>query len=286
MEPSNAVKSGMHAGGRAELVDLDPDHPGFNDLIYRRRRDAIAALALDYKPGETVPRVEYTDVENGVWREVWENLAPMHAKFACKSYRRLADVIGLRRDRIPQLADVNAVLEPLHGFRMLPVAGLVSAKMFLSYLANGVFLSTQYIRHHSTPLYTPEPDIVHELVGHAATFADAEFCALNLAFGRAVKRNEARGGDATVMQRIGRLYWYTLEFGLVEEAGAVKCYGAGMLSSSGEMARIEGDAKLEPFDIERICETPYDPTGYQDTLFVAPDFGDMARELLAWLDAI
>src|SRR5204862_3327335 len=135
--------------------------------------------------------------------------------------------IGLSRTEIPQLADVNAVLEPFHGFRMLPVAGLVSSKTFLGYLGRNAFLSTQYMRHHSVPLYTPEPDVIHELVGHAATFGDERFIRLNRAFGEAT----LRAGDDARVEQIGRLYWFTLEFGVVLEDDRVKVYGAGLLSS-------------------------------------------------------
>src|SRR5439155_2363852 len=138
----------------------------------------------------------------------------LHAPYACAASLEAARRVALARERIPQLADVNGTIEPMHGFRMLPVAGLVTAKAFLTQLARGVFLSTQYMRHHSVPLYTPEPDVVHELIGHAATFAHPEFVRLNRAFGRATL---AAAPDD--VERIGRLYWYTLEFGVVREEG-------------------------------------------------------------------
>jgi phenylalanine-4-hydroxylase len=114
-----------------------------------------------------VPRIDYTGDEHAVWREVSRELAPLHARYACAESLEASRRVALPRERIPQLAEVNAAIGPLHGFRMLPVAGLVTAKAFLTQLARGVFLSTQYMRHHSVPLYTPEPDVVHELIGHA-----------------------------------------------------------------------------------------------------------------------
>jgi len=149
------------------LVALDADHPGFHDAVYRRRRNEIARAATEYRDGDPVPRIDYTDDEQQVWRDVWRNLAPLHERYACHEYLEVSDRLSLSRDRIPQLTEVNAALEPLHGFRMLPVAGLVTAGAFLSRLHEAVFLSTQYMRHHSVPLYTPEPDVVHELIGHA-----------------------------------------------------------------------------------------------------------------------
>lgn len=261
------------------VVELEADHPGFHDPVYRQRRNAIARAALEFRAGDRVPSVDYTAEEQDVWREVWRHLDPLHARYACSEYRDAAAEIALSRERIPQLGEVNAIIEPAEGFRMLPVAGLVSAGAFLSQLGGNVFLSTQYMRHHSVPLYTPEPDIVHELIGHAATFVHPEFARLNRAFGRAV----ARAKTAEEIERIGRVYWYTLEFGVVRERGAIRVYGAGLLSSFGELGRFETEEKLEPWDVEKIAATPYDPSRYQATLFVAPGFGAMTRDVLAWL---
>ncbi len=223
--------------------------------------------------------MQYTDEEQAVWREVWGHLDPLHARYACAAYREAAAHVALSRELIPQLGEVNETIEPLHGFRMLPVAGLVTARAFLEQLGRGVFLSTQYMRHHSVPLYTPEPDVVHELIGHAATFGHPEFVRLNRAFGRA-----ALAADQEDVERIGRLYWYTLEFGVVREEGAVRVCGAGLLSSFGELGRFEREEPLEEWNVEKIAETAYDPTRYQERLFIAPSFEAMTRDVLAWLD--
>lgn len=262
------------------LVALDADHPGFHDAEYRKRRDEIARAAIEYRDGDHVPDIRYTAAEQEVWREVWRHLEPLHAQYACTEYLGAAQRIALSRERIPQLAAVNAVIEPMLGFRMLPVAGLVTADAFLKQLGRGVFLSTQYMRHHSVPLYTPEPDVVHELIGHAATFAHEGFVRLNRAFGEAALR-----ASADDVERIGRLYWYTLEFGVVREGSALKVYGAGLLSSFGELGRFESEEGLAEWDVAAIAETPYDPTRYQETLFVAPSFATMARDVIDWLRA-
>jgi len=260
------------------LVQLDADHPGFHDAEYRRRRNDIARLALEYRDGEP-PRVAYTDEEQSVWREVWRHLTPLHEQYACREYLEASKIVSLSRDTIPQLEAVNAIIHPISGFRMLPVAGLVSPGAFLGRLADGVFLSTQYMRHHSVPLYTPEPDVVHELIGHASTFAHPEFVRLNRAFGRAVL-----DASPDVVERVGRVYWYTLEFGVVREEGMLKVYGAGLLSSFGELGRFESEEGLEAWDVDRIAGTPYDPTRYQERLFVAPSFTTVVDDLTSWLE--
>jgi len=265
-----------------ELMQLDADHPGFHDAVYRRRRNEIARAALDYRQGP-VPEIAYTEQEHDVWAEVWRHLDPLHDRYACRAYRNAGDRIALSRERIPQLTEVNATIHPLLGFSMVPVAGLVAAKAFLSQLGRDVFLSTQYMRHHSVPLYTPEPDVVHELIGHAATFADPAFVALNRAFGEAALRAQ---DDPETIERIGRLYWYTLEFGVVREAGALRVYGAGLLSSFGELGRFEREEELNEWSVDEIASTPYDPTKYQEKLFVAPGFDAMANDVLRWLERV
>lgn len=277
------VLSSPVAGDPAELLVLDADHPGFHDPVYRRRRNDIARAALEYREGDAVPSIAYTEDEHDVWAEVWRHLDPLHERYACTQYREAGERIALSRVRIPQLAEVNTVIEPLHGFRMTPVAGLVAAKSFLTQLGRAVFLSTQYMRHHSVPLYTPEPDVVHELVGHAATFADASFVALNRAFGEAAER---MAHDVDAIEKIGRLYWYTLEFGVVRERGALRVYGAGLLSSFGELGRFERDEELHEWDVEDIADTPYDPTMYQEKLFVAPSFDAVLNDVGSWLDRL
>ncbi|HEY0991994.1 MAG TPA: hypothetical protein VGD80_33310 [Kofleriaceae bacterium] len=263
-----------------QLVELNPDHPGFRDPIYRARRNAIAKLALEHREGTPPPDVAYTDVENEVWRSVWEHLTPLHSARAVREWRAAAARLDLDRRRVPQLAEVNELTRH-PGMEMYPVAGLIAAQQFLTALGRGVFRSTQYMRHHSMPLYTPEPDVIHELVGHATSFLAPEIVQLSRSFGEAA----LRAAQATQIQ-LERLYWYTLEFGVALEDGDIKAYGAGLLSSYGELGDLGARAQLLPFDLEVMAQTPYDPTDYQKFLFVAPSFAEMVRRLDAWLAAV
>src|ERR1043166_4109826 len=126
------------------IVHLDPDHPGFRDAEYRARRNAIAQIATDYRSGQPIPHAPYTEQEHNVWRTIWQALGPAHREHACAEYLACVEKLNFDADRIPQLDEVSRKVE---------------ARIFLESLARGVFLSTQYIRHHSTPLYTPEPDV-------------------------------------------------------------------------------------------------------------------------------
>jgi phenylalanine-4-hydroxylase len=260
------------------LVVLDRDHPGFRDPVYRARRDAIARAALAHHDGDPPPRIHYTEEEHGVWSVVWQNLAPVHDRYACAAWFDGDRRLRLSRDRVPQFTEVNAELAPMTGFCLMPVAGLVTPGAFLRELGRGVFLSTQYMRHASMPLYTPEPDVVHELIGHAVSLANPDFALLNRRFGEV-----ARTLTDDEMQPLIRTYWYSLEFGVMRDGGALKVYGAGLLSSFGECGRFETAAELVPFDLDVMADTPFDPTDYQRTLFVAPSFEVVKHELLAWL---
>lgn len=213
-----------------------------------------------------------------MWSVVWTNLAPLHDRYACSAWLDGLRRIRISRQRIPQFAEVNDQLLPMTGFRLMPVAGLVTPGAFLRELGRGVFLSTQYMRHASAPLYTPEPDVVHELVGHAVSLANADFALLNRRFGEV-----AMTLDDDALLPLIRAYWYSLEFGVVRDGSALKVYGAGLLSSFGECGRFEASAELRPFDLDAIAETPFDPTDYQHALFVAPSFDAMKHDLLDWL---
>lgn len=281
IEASLADPALPHAGGAEELVPLDPDHPGFKDPVYRERRNQIARLALEYRDGEPLPAVDYTGDEQAVWRTVWEHLGPLHEERACREWLESSRALALDRTRVPQLAEVNEALQRGAGFRMLPVAGLISGRMFLGMMGKGVFLSTQYMRHHTVPLYTPEPDVVHELVGHAASLFHPDVVKLSRLFGEAAWRV-----DDETMKRLEYAYWYTLEFGVVEEDGVLKTYGAGLLSSFGELGTFATQADLQPLDLEVCSRRPYDPTQYQKVLYVCPSFGKMVEDVAAWLQGL
>ena len=260
-----------------DLVVLDADHPGFRDPAYRARRNAIAEVAEAHGEGEPVPRIAYTEDEERVWQTVCGHLRPLHAQFVHPELQALQLRLGLLERTLPQLADVNEVLTET-GFRMEPVAGLVAPRDFLEALGRGVFLATQYLRHGSRPLYTPEPDVVHELVGHAASLLHPGIADLSRAFGEAAARSNDREVEALV-----RAYWWTLEFGLVEADGQIRALGAGLLSSAGELAAIYSGPALQVWDVPAMADTDYDPTRPNPVLFVAPSLDAMVSDLTEWM---
>ena len=269
------------------LYDLPADHPGFTDPAYRARRAAIAAVGAAFRPGQPIPDVEYTPEEDEVWRVVSSELAAKHRRYACAEYLRGAAALELPAERVPQLREVDERVHALTGWHIQPVPGLVPTREFYGSLAERRFLSTQYIRHHSVPYYTPEPDIVHEIVGHANMLASPRFADLYELAGKA----SLRASTEAALDRFSRVFWFTLEFGVVHEPGSsddhseLRAYGAGLLSSYGEIEAFR-DAEIRPWDLEAMASTDYDITVYQPVLFAAPSIDDMVSELGAFFESV
>ncbi|MEU4577020.1 phenylalanine 4-monooxygenase [Nonomuraea sp. NPDC023979] len=252
------------------VVELASSHPGFADPVYRARRNAIAGLAVNHRRGEPIPVAEYTEQEHEVWALVTRELGVKHRAYATAEYLAGVERLGLPRERIPQLQEVSELLEPLTGFRYLPAAGLVPLRDFYGVLADGYFHSTQYIRHHSVPFYTPEPDVVHEVIGHANALASDRYAALYRLAGQAARRVE--GEEA--LEFVSKVFWFTLEFGVMREGGELRAYGAGILSSYGEIEEFRG-MDIRPLDVAAMGTTHYDITKYQDVLFQADSLGHL-----------
>lgn len=262
-------------------VELPEDHPGFSDPAYRTRRGAIAAVGAEYRSGQPIPDVEYTPEEDEVWRIVSRELAVKHQRYACRAYLDGASALTLPAERVPQLREVDERLHALTGFRIEPVPGLVDTRTFYGALARRTFLSTQYIRHHSVPLYTPEPDVVHEIIGHANMLAHPVLADLYEAAGHA----SVRAVDDDELRSFSKVFWFTLEFGVVHEDGELKAYGAGLLSSYGEI-EVFRSAEIRPWDIEQMGTLDYDITHYQPILFAAETFDRMVTDLTGYFASV
>ena len=181
--------------------------------------------------------MDYTDEEHDVWRTVCRELAAKHERLACAEYREAAAAPGpAHRPHPPARRGVATALRPLTGFEYHPAAGVVPFEGFYGSLADGVFHSTQYVRHHDMPLYTPEPDLIHEVIGHGNTLASRRFAELNRLAGQAARRLETEEGR----DFFARVFWFTLEFGVIREDGELRAYGAGLLSSFGEIEEFRG----------------------------------------------
>ena len=262
-------------------VHLADDHPGATDEVYRARRNTIAALALAWHPGEPIPQAVYTEEEHEVWRVACAHLNELHETLACAEYLEGKGLLGLPEDHVPQLDDVTELLAPLSGFRYIPAAGLVPLRDFYGSLADRLFHSTQYIRHYSVPLYTPEPDVVHEVVGHANCLALPRFAALYQVAGEAARRVET----TEALEFVSKVFWFSLEFGVLREPDGVKTYGAGLLSSYGEMQEFQA-ADLRPLEIGAMGVQTYDITHYQPVLFCADSFAHVEDVIGAFFQTV
>ncbi|KAJ8248891.1 hypothetical protein GJAV_G00228890 [Gymnothorax javanicus] len=254
--------------------DLDADHPGFKDNVYRKRRKHFADIAMSYKHGHPIPRVQFTEDEVRTWGMVFRELSQLYPTYACQEYTRnlplLCQQCGYREDNIPQLEDVSRFLWERTGFTIRPVAGYLSPRDFLAGLAFRVFHCTQYVRHSSDPLYTPEPDTCHELLGHVPLLAEPSFAQFSQEMGLA-----SLGASDESVQKLARCYFFTVEFGLCKQDGKLKAYGAGLLSSVSELKHaLSGNARVIPFDPRIVCKQECSITTFQELYFVSDSFED------------
>jgi phenylalanine-4-hydroxylase len=266
--------SPVTADGDEVTVHLAKNHPGAGDPDYRRRRNEIAALALAWEPGTPVPNVRYTDAEQEVWRTVCRELAPKHERLAIREFIEAKEALGLPTEEVPSLDLVSERLRPLTGFGYLPAAGLVPLREFYGSLSERSFHSTQYVRHPAMPLYTPEPDIIHEVIGHGHLLATPTFSELHRLTGEATHRLR----DEENLRFLSRVFWFTVEFGVVVEDGELRAYGAGILSSYGEIDEFR-EMEHRPLDLAEMGTADYDITQYQPVLYRAESM-DEVREVV------
>lgn len=255
-------------------VHLAPSHPGADDPAYLARRAEIARAALDWNPGEPAPAIAYTEREHAVWRTVCRELEAKHRTLAHSAYREAWQAVALPTDRVPQLEEVSARVSARTGFRFHPAPGLVALERFYGSLADRVFHSTQYLRHPAQPLYTPEPDLVHEIIGHGVALAAAPFAELHRLTGEAARRLETR----EALTFLARVFWFTCEFGVIAEDSELRCYGAGLLSSYGEIDEFRS-AEIRPLDLAEMGTAEYDITRYQPVLYRAESLGHLMEEV-------
>eukprot|EP01124_Arcella_intermedia_P017434 TRINITY_DN24199_c0_g1_i1.p1 TRINITY_DN24199_c0_g1~~TRINITY_DN24199_c0_g1_i1.p1 ORF type:complete len:454 (-),score=72.43 TRINITY_DN24199_c0_g1_i1:22-1383(-) len=251
---------------------LDADHPGFKDDTYRVRRKEITEKAKVFRYGQILPDVEYTQAEKDTWKTVYSKLKELFPTHACRQFNQVFPLLeqecGYGPDSIPQIRVISEFLHDRTGWRLRPVTGLLTPRDFLNALAFRVFHSTQYIRHASLPLYTPEPDVCHELIGHVPLLADPEFADFSQEIGLA-----SLGASDADIEKLATVYWFTVEFGLCKEGENLKAYGAGLLSSFGELSYcLTGKAKNLPFLPQETAVTKYPITSYQPLYFVTESF--------------
>jgi phenylalanine-4-hydroxylase len=268
--------------GCENMGDPENQHPIFNCPQYKARRAVIQRSARRYRHGAAIESIAYTADEDRTWQVGFDTLAKMLPRYGCRQHNAnlplLLDAGVFHRDRVPQLQPVSDFMMAKTGWSIRPAAGLLGARDFFAALAHRVFFSTQYVRHHSTPLYTPEPDVVHELMGHVPMLLDPDFADFSQAFGLL-----SLGADDATIEKLGFMYWFSIEFGVCAEGAELRAYGAGLLSSFGELGHAMSDVPaVVPWDPAAAAVLEHPLTTYQPTYFKAESFADARDKLLAY----
>ncbi len=214
----------------------------------------------------------YTDENHLAWSMLYERRMATLRDTGSRVFLDGAATIGLNTTRVPDLHDVNLRLRPRTGWRAVPVSGFLPARDFFACLADRHFPTTVSVRALAQLDYLPEPDIFHDVFGHVPLHADAVFADFLQRFGQAAVRAQ-REEDVEAM---ARLFWFTVEFGLVREDKQVKVYGSGLISSHGDAANALGSrCERRPFTLDAVLAQPFEIDRLQDVLFVVEEFGQL-----------
>jgi phenylalanine-4-hydroxylase len=261
----------------AAELDLEPGHPGLGDAAYVARRKDLFALCRQHRLDNLgPPLVKYTPEETRIWREVSPKLDELHRRFASRIYLAAKRELGISAREIPQLRHLSERLERETNMHLVPAEGPLPYRTFYSYIAQRGFPVTQFIRHGSHPEFTPEPDMVHDCLGHVPPLMNQDYAELLTLIGKATATTP-HGDQVLALKRFS---WFSIEFGLIEEDGETKIFGAGILSSFGEIPfSLSNDVEHRPFVTDDVIETDYDPSRMQDRLFIIPSFAFLRREI-------
>jgi len=213
----------------------------------------------------------YTPEQHAIWAELVRRRLPQLQQHACAEYLEGFELIGLKADRLPDLTAVSARLQPRTGWQSTPVSGFLPADAFFEMLAARMFPTTTWIRSRDSMEYTPEPDIFHDVFGHVPMHAHPVFANFLEHYGKVC----AALTDAEALERMGRLFWFTVEFGVIRERGEIKVYGSGLISSHGECTHVvERGAGLEirDFDLDQVLDTVVDVSKMQPVLYAIESF--------------
>jgi phenylalanine-4-hydroxylase len=217
----------------------------------------------------------YSPQDHATWDTLFARQSAMLPGRASEAFLRGIDVLKLSKPGIPDFAELSERLMTATGWRVVAVPGLIPDDVFFDCLANRVFVSGNFIRQPDQLDYLQEPDVFHDVFGHVPMLADPVFADYMVAYGKGGQR----AGSLGALKRLARLYWYTVEFGLVREGGNLRIYGSGIVSSHGEslFALDDPSPNRIGFDLKRVMRTDYRIDDYQQSYFVIPSFDDLLR---------
>ncbi len=261
----------------ATELELEPGHPGLGDAAYVQRRKELFALCRHHRLNRLGPPIiDYTPEETRIWREVSPKLEELHRQHASRIYLQAKRALGISQKGIPQLRDLSEHLTRVTRMHLVPAEGPLPYRTFYSYIAERGFPVTQFIRHGSHPEFTPEPDMIHDCLGHVPPLMNPDYAELLTLIGKAASTTRV----PEQVLALKRFSWFSIEFGLIEEDGDIKVFGAGILSSTGEIPfSLSDQVKRSPFMTDEVIATDYDPSRMQDRLFIIPSFAFLRREI-------
>jgi phenylalanine-4-hydroxylase len=213
----------------------------------------------------------YTPEQHAIWSELVSRRMPQLREHASEVYLEGFEAIGLKADRLPDLKAVSARLRPRTGWQSTPVSGFLPADAFFEMLAARMFPTTTWIRGRDSMEYTPEPDIFHDVFGHVPMHAHPVFADFLEHYGKVC----AGLTSAEDLERMGRLFWFTVEFGVIREKGQIKVYGSGLISSHGECTHVveRGEGlEIRDFNLEQVLDTVVDVSKMQPVLYAIESF--------------
>lgn len=261
-----------------DVLELEPNHPGEHDLAYVERRKDLFNLCRRHRLENLGPPIiQYNDEETRIWREVSPKLDELHVKHASEIYLKAKRRLNIGMDEIPQLRTLSGKIQAISNMHLVPAEGPIAYRTFYSYISNRGFPVTQFIRHGSHPEFTPEPDMIHDCLGHVPPLTNQDYAETLTLIGKAASSTP----NPEHVLLLKRFSWFSIEFGLIEEQGETKVFGAGILSSTGEIPNslFSQDVKREPFVTDTVIKTDYDPSRMQDHLFIAPSFPFLRAEI-------
>jgi len=218
----------------------------------------------------------YTPDQHATWAELVSRRMPQLARHAAEEYLEGFAIIGLREDTLPNLEEISLRLKPRTGWSTVPVTGFMPGPAFFSMLASRQFPTTTWLRSRDSLEYTPEPDIFHDVFGHVPMHAHPVFADFLADYGRLCAGIQ----DEAIRERIGRLFWYTVEFGLIRQHGRVKVYGSGLISSNGECTNVlEGRCEVVDFKLGAVLNAAVRVDRMHQRLFAIESFEQIYEAL-------
>lgn len=212
----------------------------------------------------------YTPEQHATWSELVRRCMPQLREHACEEYLDGFQQIGLREDSIPDLAAVSAKLEPRTGWNSTAVSGFLPTDAFFEMLAARRFPTTTWLRDGKSLEYTPEPDIFHDVFGHVPMHAHPIFAKFLHEYGRVCCGMIGRKDD---LARMGRFFWFTVEFGVIRQHGEIKVYGSGLMSSHGECSYVvERGPEIRDFNLDEVLEHEFPVSEMQPVLYAVESF--------------